>query len=197
MVVTAPGRYRQAMARRPLPTAEEAAAILAYRRSKPPRRAPPPAGKSLTKFLGQLEARFGPGAGPLQTRWREIVGETLARRTEPVKLVKPRGGGGATLELRVDGPAAALIQHQAPEILSRVNLYLGAGTVEKLRIVQGPVKASALPPSPAAVAKARRRGSGPLDAGQEAELAQGLAEAPDGPLKESLLKLGRAVIRHS
>jgi hypothetical protein len=185
------------MARRPLPTPEEAALILAQRRTRPPRRAPPPAGRNLTKLLGELEARFGPGAGPLTTRWREIVGESLARRTEPVKLVKPRGGGGATLELKVDGPAAALIQHQAPEILSRVNLYLGAGTVEKLRIVQGPVKAAGGPISPAAAAKARRRAAGPLDAAQEAELAKGLAEAPEGPLKQSLLKLGRAVIRHS
>ncbi len=39
-----------------------------------------------------------------------------------MKLVKQRGGG-SVLELKVDGPAAALIQHQAPEILSRVNLF--------------------------------------------------------------------------
>jgi hypothetical protein len=101
------------------------------------------------------------------------------------------------LELRVDGPAAALIQHQAPEILSRVNLYLGAGTVTKLRIVQGPVRASAAATGPAAVAKARRRGAGPLDAALEAELARGLAEVPDGKLKASLMKLGRAVLRQS
>ncbi|OYX00657.1 MAG: hypothetical protein B7Z12_15695 [Caulobacter vibrioides] len=185
------------MARRSLPTAQEAALILAQRRTRPQRRPPPPAGRALGKLLGELEARFGPGAGPLTTRWREIVGETLAKRTEPVKLVKPRGGGGAVLELKVDGPAAALIQHQAPDILARVNLYLGAGTVARLRIVQGPVKAAAAGAGPAAAAKARRRASGPLDAADEAALAASLAEAPDGPLKASLLKLGRAVLRHS
>ena len=196
MVVEPLGRYRQAMARQ-LPTAEEAAQILARRRSRPPRRPPAPAGRALSKYLAELEARFGPGAGPLTTRWREIVGEALARRTEPVKLVKPRGGGGSVLELRVDGPAAALIQHQAPDILARVNLFLGAGAVARLRIVQGPVRASAAAAGPAAAAKARRRASGPLDAADEAALAESLAKAPDGPLKASLLKLGRAVIRHS
>jgi WD40 repeat protein len=60
------------------------------------------------------------------------------------------------LELRVDGPAAALVQHQAPEILSRVNLFLGAGSVGKLRIVQGPVKARIAAPAKAeAAVKAR------------------------------------------
>jgi hypothetical protein len=176
------------MARRPLPTADEAARILAQRRTRPPRRPPPPAGRSLTKLVKELDGKFGQGAGGLAARWREIVGETLARRTEPVKLVKPRGGGGAVLELKVEGPAAALIQHQAPQILDRVNLILGAGAVARLRIVQGPVRPPAQPvPS--------RRRTGPLDAALEAQLAEGLAEAPDGPLKQSLLKLGRAVLR--
>ncbi|HTK33958.1 MAG TPA: DciA family protein [Caulobacteraceae bacterium] len=179
---------------RNLPSPDETARILATRRSRPARPPPPPAGRQLAKFLKALEQRFGPGAGPLNLRWREIVGETLAKRTEPVKLVKQRGGG-SVLEIKVDGPAAALVQHQAPEILARVNLYLGTEAVTKLRIVQGPVRAGAATAGPAAVAQARRRKIGPLDAALEAELAQGLAEAPDGALKDALMKLGRAVLR--
>ena len=182
---------------RPLPSAAETARILAERRTRPPRRTPPPAGRLLGPYLKALEARFGPGAGPLAARWREIVGEVLAKRTEPVKLVKGRAGAGAVLELKVEGPAAALVQHQAPEILARVNLYLGAEAVTRLRIVQGPVRASAAATGPAALATKRRRGNGPLDAALEAELAQGLADAPDGPLKASLMRLGRAVLRQS
>ena len=178
------------MPRRPLPTSAEAAEILARKRTRPQRRPPPPAGRALNALIKELDARFGQGPGALQARWREIVGETLARRTEPVKLVKPRGGGGAVLELRVEGPAAALIQHQAPEILDRVNLILGAGAVARLRIVQGPVRQGAAAPPPA-----NKRRTGPLDAAAEAKLAQDLADAPDGPLKQSLLKLGRAVLR--
>jgi len=178
--------------RRTLPSPAETARILAERRTRPARKPPPPAGKSLAPLLKSLEERFGPGAGPLAGRWREIVGETLAKRTEPVKLVKGRGGAGAVLELRVEGPAAALVQHQAPDILSRVNLYLGHEAVARLRIVQGPVRASA-----AAKPAARRRSAQPLDAAQEAELAAAMADAPDGPLKASLMKLGRAVLRHS
>ncbi len=36
-----------------------------------------------------------------------------------------------------------------------------------------------------------------IDAAFESWLEQELADAPDGPLKASLLKLGRAVMRHS
>ena len=176
--------------RRRLPTSEEALAILRAKRTRPAPPAPPPAGRALSKTLRELDARFGQGPGALTARWREIVGPEIARRTEPVKLVKGRGGAGASLEIRVAGPAAALIQHQAHEILARVNLFLGAEAVQKLRIVQGPLRAT----SEAAAPPPRRRPA-PLDAAQEAKLAEALAQAPDGRLKEALLKLGRGVLR--
>ncbi len=183
------------MARR-LPSAAETQAILSAKRSRPAYKPPPHAGRALTKLVKALDERFGQGADGLKARWREIAGETLAARTEPVKLVKGRNGGPATLEIKVDGPAAALIQHQAPEILARVRLFLGEGAVDRLRIVQGPVRRkSPAGSSGAAAAKARRRAAGPLDAAAEAELAAGFGAAPDGDLKAALLRLGREVLR--
>jgi hypothetical protein len=181
---------------RPLPSPEEASAILASKRTRPAHRPPPRAGKALGKLIKALDDRFGQGADGLKARWREIAGELLASRTEPVKLVKGRGGAGAVLEIRVDGPAAALIQHQAPEILARVRLFLGADAVERLRIVQGPVRRK--PPQVQAsveAVKTRRRSAGPLDAADEARLEAALASASDGPLKSALMKLGREVLR--
>ncbi|MFN3524253.1 MAG: DUF721 domain-containing protein [Phenylobacterium sp.] len=179
---------------RQLPSLEEAARILTQKRSRPAHRPPPPAGRGLNGLVRELDQRFGQGPGALQARWREIVGEEIARRTEPVKLIKARGGAPAALEIRVAGPAAALVQHQAPEILARVNLFLGEGAVGKLRIVQGPLR-------PAAAAgkalPAPRRRSAPLDAAQEADLARSLAAAPDGPLKTALMALGRGVLRRA
>ncbi|NBB17267.1 DUF721 domain-containing protein [Caulobacter sp. SLTY] len=176
---------------RRLPTAEEAAQILGRHRTKPMRRPPPPAGRSLAPLIKQLDERFGKGSAGLAARWREIVGETLARHTEPVRVVKGRAGMASTLEIRVAGPAAAIVQHQAPEILSRVSMMLGDQTLTKLRIVQGPIKAPV-----AARPQVRTRRKGPLDAATEAELAEGLAEAEDGPLKAALLRLGREVLRN-
>ena len=175
--------------RRPLPSIEEALEILKRRRTRPPFRPPPPAGKSLAPLIKQLDAKFGQGPALLQTRWREIVGETLARRTEPVRVIKSRTGEGGTLELRVDGPVASLIQHQAPQITARLDLLLGKGAVTRLRIVQGPIKAQAAPPA----ARARRKP--PLDAARERDLADSLAAQPEGGLKQALLKLGRGVLR--
>ena len=177
--------------RRRLPTPEEAAAILTAKRTRPQRRAPPPAGRALSKTIRELDARFGQGPGALIARWREIVGADIARRTEPVKLVKGRNGGPSSLEIRVAGPSAALIQHQAHEILARVNLFLGAEAVQKLRIVQGPLR------PPVEGAPAPRRRAMPLDAAKEAQLAASLADAPEGPLKAALTKLGRAVLRRN
>ncbi|WP_426009761.1 DUF721 domain-containing protein [Caulobacter sp. DWR2-3-1b2] len=177
--------------RRPLPTAEEALAILKRRRTRPQFRSPPPAGKSLAPLIKELDAKFGQGPALLQTRWREIVGETLARRTEPVRVIKSRTPGeGGTLELRVDGPVASLIQHQAPQITQRLDLLLGKGAVTRLRIVQGPVKVQA------SAAPQRPRRKPPLDAAQERDLADSLAGQPEGGLKDALLKLGRGVLRN-
>jgi hypothetical protein len=142
-----------------------------------------------------LDQRFGQGSDGLAARWREIVGDTLAKHSEPVKLVRTRAGPAA-LEIRVDGPSAALIQHQCEEIISRVNLFLGADAVGRLRIVQGPLRGSMRAgrnPRPSIHQEFGR----PMDAAKEKHLAESLAGLRDGPLKKSLTRLGREVMRRS
>ena len=181
------------MSRRSLPSPEETRRILAQKRTRPQRRPPPVAGRSLAPLIKALDEQFGQGAGVLEARWREIVGDLLADRTEPAKLTKGRAGQPGALEIRVQGPVAALIQHQSGDILARVNLFLGDGAVGKLRIVQGPVK-----PRPdrdtAPVSRARKRAQ-PLDAAQEEALAASVAEVKDADLKAQLLRLGRILQR--
>ena len=177
--------------RRSLPSTQEAMLILSSKRTRPPRRPPPPAGRSLAPVLREMDAKFGQGAGALSARWREIVGPEIARRTEPVKLTKGRNGAGSSLEIRVAGPAAAIVQHQAHEILARVNLFLGAEAVQKLRVVQGPLRQATEPRKPPV------RRPQPLDAAEEAKLAEGLKAAPEGPLKTALMALGRGVLKRS
>ena len=71
-----------------------------------------------------------------------------------------------------------------------MNLFLGPGAVDKLRIAQGPVKPL---PRIAASTKGARRRIDPLDAAAEAELTKSVEGAPDG-LKAALANLGRAVL---
>jgi len=174
---------------RTLPTDAEVREILSRRRTRPAPRPAPKAGRALQGLIKELDAKFGRGASALEPRWTEIVGERLARVTRPQKLSKGRGGAGGTLELRVAGPAALLVQHQSDDILQRVNLFLGPGSVEKLRIAQGPVK----PPVGLASPVRPRSAARPLPARQEAELKASVADAP-GPLKGPLERLGRAVL---
>lgn len=181
-------RYKPEMART-LPTDAEVREILSRRRTRPAPRPAPKAGRALQGLIKELDAKFGRGASALEPRWREIVGDRLARVTRPQKLSKGRGGAGGTLELRVAGAAALLVQHQSEDIIQRVNLFLGAGAVEKLRIAQGPVRPlSDLPNLPMGRAAAR-----PLPAHEEAELKASVAEATDA-VKGPLERLGRAVL---
>ena len=62
---------------RQLPSPAETARILAAKRTRPVRRAPPLAGRSLGKLIKVLDERFGKGPDGLQARWPEIVGEAL------------------------------------------------------------------------------------------------------------------------
>lgn len=175
---------------RDLPSDAETREILTRKRTRPMPRPAPKAGRSLAPLIKELDAKFGRGAGALEPRWREIVGDQLARVTRPQKLTKGRAGSGGTLELRVAGPAALLVQHQSADILARVNLFLGAGAVDKLRIAQGPVQPLT---QAAASKKGARRRIEPLDAAAEAALAKSVEAAPTG-LQAALAKLGRAVL---
>lgn len=183
------------MVRRTLPSAEETLRILGRKRTRPAHRAPPPVGRKLTPVIKMLDEKFGKSEGALHARWREIVGEALAARSEPIKVIKNRAGGGGTLQLKIDGPMAALVQHQAPDILARANLVLGTGTIDKLRIVQGPVKPPPAAVDPAAKVRARRSRVRPLDAAEEAGLEAGLEGLPNDRLKGALRTLGREVLR--
>jgi hypothetical protein len=176
---------------RPLPTDAEMREILSRRRTRPAPRPAPKAGQALAKTIRELDEKFGRGAAALEPRWREIVGEQLARVTRPQKLTKGRGSSGGVLELRVAGPAALLVQHQSEDILQRVNLFLGPGSVSRLTIAQGPVKPLPETGRPARGRALRRLP--PLSAATEAELETTLNDAPEG-LKAALQRLGRAVL---
>lgn len=175
--------------KRALPSPAEALRILGERRTRPLRMAPPPAGRGLSRALKPLEERFAQGPQALHLRWPDIVGERLAKVSEPVRLVKSRSGP-STLEVRVAGPVAALVIHQSEEILARANLLLGSkAAAGRLKIVQGPVRAIADRATPG-----RPAARPPLDAAVEAELAASL-EGADDRLKAALTRLGREVLR--
>src|SRR5262249_43106847 len=108
----------------------------------------------LRKTLNQAFAKQGFASTELVTRWSEIVGADIAAHSEPEKIQWPRPFGNAMPEpgilvLRVEGPTAIEIQHQAKVILERVNRFFGWQAVGDLRLRQAPVARRRTTPPPA------------------------------------------------
>jgi hypothetical protein len=84
--------------------------------------------------------RFGFVQSAVVTRWAEIVGERHARFSAPESIRFPHGErANGTLTLTVAGAHATMMQHIAPEIISRVNRFFGYPAVARVLIRQGEV----------------------------------------------------------
>lgn len=125
------------MMRKPVSSTLEgqAARFLEARRGRRAIRPAPSAGKAASRVLAPLAKRFGLGVEQLQARWPEIVGERLAKWSEPEAI--QRQGGSQTLVIRARGPAGAVLQAQSRQILERVRQYAGKLAPTRLRVRQG------------------------------------------------------------
>lgn len=72
----------------------------------------------------------------LLTHWAEIVGEDLARITQPVKVGYTREGLGATLTLLTQGASAPMVEMQKDRIRSRVNACYGYNAISRVMLTQ-------------------------------------------------------------
>lgn len=127
-------------------------------------------------------------------QWPEIVGEQLSQHCRPLKLHWParaqRAGEDiepATLIVRVEGVFALMLQHMAPVILQRVNVYFGWRCVGKLALRQGP-----LPPL-----KRRKQAAAAADPAAVALAVAVTGEIGDEALRAALVGLGSKVLARS
>src|SRR5215470_18038408 len=126
------------------------------------------------------------GEGERRRGKMRAVGHELAGETLPMKLSFPLGGRrNGVLKLRVTSAAALSVQHREPQILERINGFLGYGAVARLALVQGP-----LPKRIRAAPPARR----PLTASEAAALAKRVSQVSDPALKSALERLGAAIL---
>lgn len=151
------------------------------------------------KAVGALAARVaakvfenhGLSHAALLGDWAAIAGGELAQFTRPERLVWPRrtdtsahtskGPQGATLVLRVEGPRAIEIQHIAPQLIERLNTYLGYGAIVRIRIEQAPIAAHSTD----------RPNGGGFEEPSAAYLADDLSTIDDDDLRAALARLGR------
>ncbi|MCK5931181.1 MAG: DUF721 domain-containing protein [Fulvimarina manganoxydans] len=102
-----------------------------------------------SKVMDPVLRRKAGMTADLLAAWPEIAGLRLGDASRPIKLAWPpaRGNPGeenafepATLIVACEGPAALRLQHQAGELVSRVNRFYGYAAVARLKIVQGTVR---------------------------------------------------------
>lgn len=147
------------------------------------------AGHRLTGLINALldpaARRRGFAVASLLADWPTIVGPSLARRCQPIRVEHAPGRrGGGSLLLHVGSAAAIEIQHAAPQIIERINTYFGFNAVRQLRLLQVPMRPA---PAPRAVRPP------PHDPRLEAALAEKVEAVGDAELRAALLALGRAV----
>lgn len=142
------------------------------------------------KVLDPVTKRRGFATTDLIAAWPQIVGPRYADCTRPEKILWPKGddmeGAPALLVLRVDGPRAIFVQHEAGQIIERVNAFLGYGAIGHLRIIQAPVSGGAAPVAPAPKA---------IAAADEARLEATVSTVDNENLRAALERLGRGVLQ--
>jgi hypothetical protein len=151
-------------------------------------------GGLVDKSLSETLRAKGFADSSVHAHWAEIAGAALAQWSEPMSLrwpTRPPGADpdkareGAVLTIKVESAFALELQHMAPQVIERVNRFIGWRCVWKLALKQGPVR-KAEPPKP------RRKPV--LTAEASRRLDAMLAPVESDKLKAALQRLGVAVL---
>ena len=125
--------------------------------------------------------KFGFATNAVVARWAEIVGEQYARYSTPEAIAFPVGKkAGGTLKVVVTGSFAPMLKHVEPQVVERVNRFLGYTAVARLALRHGDLPA---------VQRAARMVDQPLSAETEATLR----EVADPELRATLESLAHAL----
>jgi hypothetical protein len=138
-------------------------------------------GAAVSKLAAPIVAKRGGGIlVRLKTEWATIIGADWASVTWPSALSRD-----GVLKLRAASTAALELQHRAPLLIERINLFFGRSVVIRLGLVQGPLPLDS-PPSDPPVPM--------LVASEAAALGERLSGIADPELRAALDRLGHAVI---
>ena len=92
-------------------------------------------GVAVSKLAAPIITRRGGGIlVRLKADWAAIVGQDWAEVSWPTAL-----GRDGVLRLRATSGAALDLQHRAPLMIERINLFFGRSVVTRLALVQGPL----------------------------------------------------------
>ena len=150
-------------------------------------RGPLAVGAMVGRVLRPALGKRGMSDGALYARWAEVVGPELARYASPVKIARPQRGPG-TLHLRLSsGSAAALIHHQTPVLIARINAFFGREVISDLRVIQGLAPKTRKPLAAEKPVALSDQNQAPFSPGP------GLEKVDDPELRAALTRLGQAI----
>lgn len=159
---------------------------------KPHRKGARPLADLIGATLDPICARRGFGSASLLSWWPDIVGVDYEKSTFPESINWPkrhdqRGADAAlaVLTVRVLPSQALFFQHEVPQVLERINQFLGYQAIGRVRIVQGKIK------FPEA---GGRNKIAELSEEQKATLEAQISEIGSEGLQASLKKLGSAIL---
>lgn len=149
---------------------------------------PPRSLASLTRPLARraIGRKRATALGAMLLDWSLIVGPEWAEKATPDRLSRPSDASGGTLTLRIAGADALEVQHQAPQLIERINGHFGYRAVGRIRLVQGAHR-----PRPAA---APQRTLSPED---RQAIDSAIAGVTDDGLRGCLADLGTALHRRA
>jgi len=146
---------------------------------------PVPVARLLARATRPLAGRVQAATARLALDWPQVVGPALAAVTAPERLAG--GKDGRVLTIRAAGPVALELQHLAPQLIERINAHLGPGAVVRLKFIQS-APGFAEPQAPAPLPPRRAPDPQAL-----VRMNEALADLPEGPLREAMARLGRAI----
>lgn len=122
-----------------------------------------PLASDATKLTDSALRRAGFPDPSLVFRWAEIAGPETAKIAQPVRC--RRGPEGMVLTLKCEPGASVFLQHETRTLIDRLNAFLGAGAISRIRVVPGTltlVKDVSKHPIPSLPAPIKSSGGKPL-----------------------------------
>jgi len=143
-------------------------------------------GRTVPEVAGKALGKKGLAFGALITDWPSIVGHQLSLRTQPDKLMFPRGKReDATLHIRAMGAIALELQHLEPVIIEKINGFFGYKAVARIKLVHA---APAVKPAPRAPVPRE------LSMDEEVSLISATSTVEDEGLRDALERFGRSLL---
>ena len=129
--------------------------------------------------------RRGFAGTQVAAEWPSIVGQQLADRTLPERVVHAPGRrGDGTLHVRIaSGALAVELQHLEPLIVERINTYFGYRAITRLKLKHAPIPQRTNDSAPARI----------LAADDAMTVDRSVSSIEDPTLRQALRNLGRSL----